>query len=197
MARTRKRTQKAQESDLQKTPPRGSSRPARPEASSPLKKRPRTTKGKKEAQPINPPTPDDGVDVSGGNGGPAEPAEPAEYSGDDPEDPIPVVDDEEDLLVITVPSPLPVRPAVNSGATRKVPVNLADPILRSSATPNSFGTPAPSFKVRDSATPALGVAPGGKPPRVKWTETMEEVLLQALEEIVKRGKTADSFKAEH
>ena len=199
--RSRKSTQNAPESDLRKTPPRGSSYPTRP------KKKPRTVKGKKKVQPVDsPPPPDDsvvgpgdlppdhGIDAPGGDDSSMEPAEPAEHR--------------EELSVIL--SPIPVRPAIiprstiAPGATQEVPIDLIDPIIRSSATPSYLGTPAPLMALGPTTpapggtmTPAPGATQGGKPPRVKWTDMMEEVLLQALEEIVKRGKTADGFKAEH
>lgn len=57
-------------------------------------------------------------------------------------------------------------------------------------------------RVRASETPALdrdrSITPGGsKAPRVKWTTVAETVLLEALEAIVKRGKTSDGFKRDH
>jgi hypothetical protein len=57
-------------------------------------------------------------------------------------------------------------------------------------------------RLRFSETLALDRArsttPGGtKGPRVKWSPVPETTLLEALEAIVKRGKTSDGFKKDY
>jgi hypothetical protein len=84
-----------------------------------------------------------------------------------------------------VTSPLPIRSTM---PPPPLPNHLLDPKLRSPSSSKTPGMPGPC----GSAT----TAPGRRP-RVKWTEIMEETLLQALEEVVKRGRTADGFKKEH
>jgi hypothetical protein len=168
--RKRKKTDRAIESELQKAPPRRRIDPGT--AIETLEVLPAVSPPRKRAKDT---TLDEGF-----------------HDGEEDLSPIiPGSSPEPTPAASSIPSPLSLRVMHKDMPPPPLPVSqitVETPVVPRS--PSLFETLQP-------LDPTGSPASTQQKPRVRWTEIMEEILLQTLEEIVKRGKTSDGFKKEH